>query len=246
MYEIRKMLYQDFMNLIINPMWLFFSTLFPYLLILIVGYLTSAMYGEQITSYAYYTVTFLIYSALNTATIASNSFLEERIKAGNMRILYSPVDNRWLYLSKIIATFVFSSILHILVFFALSFTFSLSYGTHMGLLCVLLLSLELFAAAIGVLLCCILKSESSANQIISLVLNILAILGGVFFSLERFGGVIATVSALSPVKWVMDASFAIIYDDATQGGYITILMLLLSTLVILWGCKYTFHEENCL
>lgn len=246
MYEIRKLLQQDFINLITNPMWLFYNTVFPYLLVVIMGYLTSSMYGEAVTSYDYYTISFLIYSALNTATIAANSFMEERIKAGNMRILYSPLDSAWLYLSKIFATFVFSSILHFFVIIALTLTFSLSFGSHLILLSILLLTLELFASTIGVCMCCILKSESSANQIITLMLNIMAILGGIFFSLDRFGGVIATISAISPVKWMMNAMFSIIYDGVTQSGYITIILLLLCTGIGLWGCKYTFHEENCL
>ena len=49
----------------------------------------------------------------NSATIAANSFMEEKLRAGNMRILYAPLDPHLLYRSKIIASWLFSSILHL-------------------------------------------------------------------------------------------------------------------------------------
>lgn len=246
MYEIKQLILQDCINLIKNPMWLFFTTLFPFLLVSIMGYLCLDMYGKEVTSYDYYTISFMIYSALNTATIAANSFMEERIKAGNMRILYSPISNTWLYLSKLISSFLFSTCLHIVVIIVLAMTFSLSFGTHPLLLIALLIALELFSSTIGILMCCILKSENSANQVISLLLNVLAILGGVFFSLDRFGSVLSMISSLSPIKWVTDAAFTIIYDNITISGYITIALLLLGTGICLWGCKRTFHAESCI
>lgn len=52
------LLKQDLKNLFINPMWVFYSTLFPFLLIVVMGYLSRDLFGEAVTSYDYYFVTF--------------------------------------------------------------------------------------------------------------------------------------------------------------------------------------------
>ena len=45
---------EDFINLIKNPMWIFYGTAFPILLVAIVGYLAHSAYGNEVTSYDRY------------------------------------------------------------------------------------------------------------------------------------------------------------------------------------------------
>ena len=46
------LLKQDLHNLLINPMWVFYSTLFPFLLVVVMGYLSRDLFGEEVSSYA--------------------------------------------------------------------------------------------------------------------------------------------------------------------------------------------------
>lgn len=65
---------RDFRNIILNPVLLIYNTVFPLLLVSVLGYLSYGDYfGYGITSYDYYGITVLIYSALNVSVTASNS-----------------------------------------------------------------------------------------------------------------------------------------------------------------------------
>lgn len=83
-----NVLWLDIKNLFTNIAWLFYGIVFPLLLIIILGYLTHNDYGNSIRSYDYYGVTLIIFSILNTGTIAANSFMEDKMKMGNMQYCF--------------------------------------------------------------------------------------------------------------------------------------------------------------
>lgn len=239
------LLKQDLHNLLINPMWVFYSTLFPFLLVVVMGDLSRDLFGEEVSSYAYYFVTFLVYCAANSATIAANSFMEEKLRAGNMRILYAPLHPHLLYRSKIAASWLFSSLLHLLTAFVCVLVFSLQVK-HTAVLIGMLLALELFSCIFGVLMCLLFHSEHLANQVITIILPICGVLGGVFFSLDRFGSFASILSRLSFMKWVITASFQALYDDVITSGLWTIALLTGLSAVLLLVCKRLFKEEDCI
>lgn len=236
---------EDFLNLLKNPMWLFYATGFPVLLVIIMGYLTRNAYGNLATSYDYYGITLMIYSALNSGMTSANAFMEERIKKPNMRMIYAPGPERNIYLSKIIASFLFSYLFHVLDLVLLELLFDVNLGS-VGWLLLLLALTELFAVTLGVMLCCLVKSEAMTNQLQSIVINILAVLGGLLFSLDGYGKFARAISRCSPVKWVADAAFQMIYDQNLH----LLIPVAASTAVIIAGmlliCSKAFKKEDCI
>lgn len=236
---------QDFMNLAKNPMWLFYVLAFPILLVGVMGFFMEGSYGTEITSYDYYGISLMIYGALNAATIGANSFMEERIKAGNMRIIFSPQPDSYLYFSKIIAAFLFTEIAYFIDFGILHYLFGVNIGgMYTGYVLAVLTMAILFSSALGVMCCCILKSENITNQILSTLLTILCLLGGVFFSLDGFGETVRKICLLSPVKWIMNTLFAIIYDRDLGQVIPTIFLLAAGTVIIVVLCGVFFHKED--
>lgn len=235
---------EDFINLIRNPMWIFYATGFPVLLVLIMGYLTRNSFGDTVTSYDFYGITLMIYALINSGMTSANAFLEERIKKPNMRIIYAPGNVKYIFLSKIIASFAFSFIFHLTDMAFLHAAFGVEFG---GIDLYILFALtELMSATFGIMMCCIVKTESMTNQIQSIVVNILAILGGTLFSIDGYGSFARKISRFSPVKWIVDASFQIVYDHSTRlfvpaaagiGGAIVVMVLV---------CMVTFKKEDCI
>lgn len=246
MYEKTQMVWMDTRNLFTNKMWLFYSTLFPIALVLIMGYLSEESFGKAMTSYDYYTISMMIYTVFSTATLSANSFMEEKIKAGNMRIIYCPIPSSFLYQSKIISTWIFGYVTHMVSF--LLILVMVEHHLHDALWMIMLLFLvaELFASTIGVMMCCILKSESSANQIISSLLALVALLGGCFFSMERLGGLFAMASKVSPFYWIMNAIFLNIYDGTMVPSFLVLMAFGILSILCLMVCRKTFHVEDCL
>lgn len=245
MRSLRIIVKEDFLNLIKNPMWIFYSTVFPLCMIAILGFLTKDMYGKEITSYDYYGVTMMIYTALMSGMTAANAFMEERIKKPNMRIIFAPGNIANIYLSKIIASFFFMMIMSLFDVIVLVFFFHLRLASDWILL-LLYAELTLFSVTLGIMLCCILKKETVTNQVQSMIINLLAIFGGLMFSLDRYGHALQIISLFSPVKWVVNTAFQVIYDANTS--FVLPVSLILCGLIglMLFVCTKTFHQEDCI
>lgn len=245
MYQFKSILKTDLINLFTNPMWLIMSTIFPILLILILGFLGSGTYGEVVTSYDYFSITMMIYGALNAATFSANSFMEKRIESANMRIIYAPIRAFYIHFSKVLATFIFTCVCYTIVGVVLYVLLGVNFGGAFTLhVWFLIMLVDFFAACIGVLMCCIFKSEEATNQIISNVIALLAILGGLFFPINGFGKAMEMISNILPVKWVITALFQLIYDhNFTLYLPTCCLLIVLSVMSVLFSVKLFKMED---
>ena len=245
MYTFKKILGMDLINLFTNPMWIFYSIVFPLALVLVMGFLTSGSYGDTVTSYDYYGVALMIYGVFNAATFSANSFMEERIKNANMRIVYSPVRPFYIHFSKVLATTIFCAVTYTLVGALLHMIVGVNYGgVHFWMVYLLLLSAIFFFSTLGVMVCCILKSEGSTNQILSLLLILFSILGGLFFPLDGLGKTVSVISWVSPAKWIFSACMRIIYDNNFQMFLPALgMIVLLSALCVAISTK-VFRGED--
>jgi ABC-2 type transport system permease protein len=245
MYKFRQIVRMDFINLITNPMWIFFSAPFPFLMVLILGFLSSGDWGKTVTAYDYYGITMMIYAILNTATISANSFMEERIKGGNLRIIHAPVKPFEIYFSKILASFAFSSLCHLITGIALHFAAGVHYGSaSLPAALAIFALLEFFSSALGVLLCCALKSENAANQILSLVITLFAIMGGLFFRVDGLGIAAERISDLFAVKWVSIALFRLIWDNDAALVLPTAALLIAGSALFIGASAILFRTED--
>lgn len=235
----------DFVNLIKNPMWIFYATLFPVLLVAILGFLTKDNFGDVVSSYDYYGITLMLYGILMSGMTSANAFMEERIKKPNMRIIYAPGSVSHIYLSKILASFSFSFLFHLLDLLFLILFFHVNSKPLPQILIIFGLT-ELFAVTLGIMLCCIFKTEATTNQLQSIVINIIVLLGGLLFPLDGHGEIIRKISTISPAKWIVDTVFQMIYDHDFHGFIPTAIMLAGVTILMVIICRITFRKEDCI
>ncbi|WP_226002178.1 ABC transporter permease [Paenibacillus sp. BJ-4] len=241
-----SILKRDFINLATNVPLILSNTIFPLLLIFVLGYLGGGLYGgSDVTAYDYYGVTILIYSALNVSMTAANSFMDQNVKRSNLRILYAPIPKSFIYLSKTAATFLFTGLCSIALVALLQLVFNIRLGgTSAVYTAVVLLCFDLFSSALGVLFCCLFKGEELTNKILSIINSVLAILGGLFFQLDGLGRTAEVISFFSPVKWVVETVLRIVYDGDFSLFLPTLLSFVIASLLLLWGCKRTFKTED--
>ena len=236
---------RDIHNLLTNPMLMFYNAVFPFLLIGILGYLSNGSYQGDANAYDFYGVTMLLYSVLNVTLTASNTFMERGLKNSNLRVLYAPVSPSAVYLSKIVSTFLFTSACFVIQMALSALLLGVNYGgVNAGFLLLLILVFNFFACSLGVMFCCLFKSEEAANKILSLITTVLAIFGGLFFQLDALGGVGAAISAVSPVKWVLDASVHIIWDGSLSPMLPVCGSLAALSAACILGCKRFFRTED--
>ena len=246
MYRFYQIFKMDLLNNFKNPILINYNTVFAVAMILIMGFLTSGNYANGMDAYNYYAVAFLIFGMLEGAMTATNCFMERDIKKPNLRILYSPCGRCPVYFSKIAASFVFDYVLHA----ALCFIFLLMGinlgGWNMGWILLMMVPVEFASAALGVLFCCIFRCEVTASSILSLCISVFAFLGGAFFSLDGMGPALAYASRISPIKWLIDAFFAVIYDGNLSVVAPVVGVSLAISVLLIFGCSKTFRTEDYL
>ncbi|MGM0212897.1 ABC transporter permease [Enterococcus sp. AZ109] len=243
MYRFVKMIQRDFMNLLLNPTWLMFCLGFPFLLVSIIGFMTKGLYGGNFTSYDYYGVTLMFYSALYTGTFSANSFMEERIKQANLRSLYTPISQWEVPLAKTLATFFYTLIFYTFIGCVLMFLFQVNYGTEIFKLWLLFAGTNFASSSLGVLMCCIFKSEGVANQILSIITNIVAITAGLLFPASALGETFSKISQALPVSKVVQMAFQLIYDNNSQHFLITLAGIGIVSVLLVFASQMAFKAE---
>ncbi len=236
----------DLLNLAKSFVLVQYNTLFPIALILILGFLCQGDYGGGgVTSYDYYGVTMLLFTVLNVSVSAANSFMEKSIRSSNLRIVFSPVRTSFIYISKIVATFLFTSLCYIAVIIFCNLVLGVNFGgTAIGCVILLILLLDLMSAAMGVLFCCLFRSEEGASQLLSMMNNVFGVLGGLFFQIDGFGKTASIISCISPAKWVLEGIMRVIYDNDLSFVLPISLIFLVLTAVFAFGCRLTFRTED--
>lgn len=244
--NIGTLIKQDFKNLITNINIDFFCFIYPFILVGLFGFLFSGIYGSHgVTSYDYYGVSMMMFLIISAATITPNTFMEHRIKSANLRIAYSPVSRWEVYASKILSSYLFMGVifsLDLIIFNALGIV---NYGgKNFIYVLILFMALLLFATTLGGAICVTLRSEELTNKIISLVINLFAIFSGLFFPIDGLGEWASKIAKLSPLKWVLDSIFQIIYDGNFQHFNLTVGSLIGLSLLFFVIVHINYRPED--
>lgn len=237
---------QDLVNLFKNKPIMIYLLLYPLLLITVTGFVFSPLFSDDLlTAYDYYGVTMMIYLSMATVIILPELLFGHQVKYANYRIVYSPITRYKVYLSKlIVAISVSYAILasYIMVFNATGWV---NYGGEAVASILLLdLSLVIFSITFGGAFCLLLKSEDLATKILNLVINLVAILSGLFFPMSIFGKRAGQISNLSPIAQVMKSFFEIIYDNNYHSLLTTMMTLLLASMGFLLIIHLKYHPED--
>lgn len=236
----------DIKNTLKNPALLIVNTILPIVLLGTMGYIAKAGYGsENITSYDYYGVTIMIFMGIMVAMTATNVFMEETVRKGNSRIVYAPVSKTEIYLSKIIASYIVGAVFSSLIMLVEQYIFNINFGGKNILYIILLINaLTFFGSCLGVLCCCILKSEQAATSVLPIPILIFVFLGGVFFPIASLGKNVETLSNISPIRWITQCAFEVIYDNNFSIYLPTIVITLFAAIICIIICQIIFKPEE--
>ncbi|MDT8715120.1 ABC transporter permease [Clostridium sp. 19966] len=236
----------DFFNILRNPALVISGTIFPIIMIAVMGFITTSGYGaSSVSSYDYYGITMIIFMALMMAMIATNSFMEEKVKRGNTRIMYAPISKTEIYMSKLLAAYLFGGLCLSLIVLSGQYIFNINFGRgNIGYVLLLVNALTFFGCCLGTLFCCIFKSEQAANSIMQIPILIFTFLGGTFFSAASLGKLLDKLSNVSPLKWVTECAFQIIYDRDFSIYLVSILGILAASMLCILMCQLIFKPEE--
>ncbi|MBY6756706.1 ABC transporter permease [Clostridium botulinum] len=241
-----KVIKIDIINILKNPILVLYNTIYPLVLIGLFGFIANGNYGgEGVTSYDYYGITMIIFTVLYIALTASNTFMEKKVKKGNVRLIYSPTSKTIIFLSKIFSTFIFASVLFTIILIIEKYILGINLGGENFIYIIaLLISFNLLMCSFGASMCCMFKSEEATNKFLSPINMLLALLGGLFFPVDSLGKTVEKLSYISPVKWISECIFKIIYDKDFSMFVPTIAICIGSSLIFIILCQITFKPEE--
>lgn len=244
MNALTLILRRDVLNLLRKHSFVFSALLFPLALVGLLGLLNEGLYGGVMTGWDVCAVNIMMYMAVYSSMIATNSFMEKTLKPTNLRVLFTPVPLAVLYLGKIFATTIFCGVGYLADVIVLSLS-GVRLGPALGMgLAPLVLAVTFASTSVGVFLCCLVKDEPTANRLLSLVVNVAAVVGGVFFSMESLGRTAATVASFSPFTWIREAAFRYVWDGRAGGAATATVVAVLVAAAAILACRASFKSED--
>lgn len=192
-------------------------------------------YGVTMTSL------FILYAAM---TAAYGIKQEQTRKTGN-RIKISPVTRGEVFSGKVMGFWIVSIIQIGIVFLFSKYAIKVDWGQNVGPIIAILLSEILLAVSIGAVVSLYIKSEGAMSGVLNLIIPLIAFLGGAYVPIEQFGGgVLATLTKLSPLTWINEAILNVIYRNDFNKVMPAIIVCLGATMILLIVSSFAYRREE--
>jgi ABC-2 type transport system permease protein len=192
----------------------------PLLLVLLLAPTLQAGFGQpggiDITTYVFTGV--LAQSVWQSASIGVISLIADREQDFSQEIFVSPISRYSIVAGKIIGESLVALPQGLAILaLGLLLGIPLSAQTVVALLPTVL-AMAVYGGAFGILILSNISSQRTANQIFTFILLPQFFLAGVFTPINALPPVLAVLSALSPMRWAVEAVRHVYY--ATQPGVV--------------------------
>jgi linearmycin/streptolysin S transport system permease protein len=141
-----------------------------------------------------------VFFLLFTAQVGLLSLLEERRDGTLARILSTPTRPRAVLAAKSLVSVVLGLASLAVLIVAGRFILGAEWGNPLGVM-LLVVAAVLAAVGISALIIGLAKTPEGAGNLNGIVGTVLGLLGGVFFPIGEDGGILASMSALTPHHW---------------------------------------------
>ncbi|TWD98673.1 ABC-2 type transport system permease protein [Neobacillus bataviensis] len=161
----------------------------------------------------YYAMAMTTMIALYSAISASSLIRGERRRNTAIRLAIAPINKMEIFLGKILGGIGINFVCILLVMAFSRFAFGANWGSHPGMVVLLLFTLVFLAVSFGLGLSYIIKTDQGMQTIVMIVLQLAAFFGGAYFRIDNADGFLKLMTNLSPLTWARDALTKIIYNN---------------------------------
>lgn len=191
-----------------------YNIVFPLIMVLLLGYLTSESYGKVFRGYQYYSVVMLPFCIAMASISAAYAGKDEAYKTTAIRFISAPVSIVRIVLSKLISLTIVISGCNLIVLLSFILAFQLPVGDKFVPV-LSLLTAETFAiCSIGLFIGLGMKNFIFIKNIMNLPIMAAAILAGVFYPFGTLKDRLVILIKLSPLTWINRSLFLAIYDNS--------------------------------
>ncbi len=157
---------------------------------------------KQLPQTTYLAAGMSVFFLFFTVSFGVSGLLEER-KSGTLeRLLAAPIDRRAIIGGKALTSFALGIVSMTVLVVATTLLLGAEWGHPAG---VALLVVSVVVSAMGILgvVAATAKTQAQAENFQAIISLVLAFLGGTFFSVSQVGGVLETLSLLTPHAWFL-------------------------------------------
>lgn len=157
---------------------------------------------KQLSQSTYMAAGMAIFFLFFTVSFGVSGLLEER-RIGTMnRLLGAPINPRSIIVGKALTSFVLGIVSMTVLVVASTALFGAHWGNPVG---VAMLVVAAVISAMGILfiVAAVAKTQDQAGSFQAIIALVLAFLGGTFFSVSQAGGLLQTLSLITPHAWFL-------------------------------------------
>jgi len=144
---------------------------------------------------------------------ASSLIVSERVRRTADRLIAAPVRKSEIFIGKVLGSLVSNGLSIILVILFSKLLFNANWGSHLGLVFLVLLTEVVFAVSLGIGVSFLTKTSTASQVIIMLFVQLASFFGGAYFKIVNPEGIFKFITDLSPLTWMNSAMTKIIYAN---------------------------------
>lgn len=195
---------------------------------------------KQPSAMDYYAITMLTLITLYSAMTGAAAIKGERTLKTLNRLLCSPIRKDEILIGKILGALAIT-LLQALVVLAFSKIFLKTYwGDHMGTVLMLVMSEIIMAVSLGMGIAFVTKND---KEIINLLIPLIGFFGGGYIPIEALGGTVQKLSGFSPLRWINQSLFSVVFSNDLSTVTTAILINLAVAAVFLVLSTWLFRKE---
>lgn len=165
------------------------------------------------SSMDYYAVTMLTLILMYASLTGHWSIKTERQLKTGSRVLVAPVKKYQILIGKLGGSILITILQMLVVIIVSKYILKANWGEDIITIIAVLLSQVVMAVSLGTGIAFVIKSESASMGLLNIIIPLFVFLGGGYMPLDVMGGTLVKLSNLSPVKWMNQAIFRIIYNN---------------------------------
>jgi ABC-2 type transport system permease protein len=166
----------------------------------------------------YYAAAMAVFFLFFAVQFGISSLLNERADGTLARMLAAPIPRRSILGGKVMTSLALGLTSMVVLALTTRFALGAHWGNPLGV-GALIVCAVLAATAVTALVTTLAKTAEQANAFLSIVSVVLGMLGGSFFPVAQAGGVLATLSKLTPHAWFLSG-----LQDLSSGGALSVIV----------------------
>jgi ABC-2 type transport system permease protein len=194
----------------------------------------------------YYAVTVLTMILMYASLTGFWNIRGEQSLKTDKRMLSAPVQKHEILAGKVVGGISITIIQMLVVILFSKYVLNAYWGEHIWVILLILLSEVMMTISLGAGAAFALKNEGAAMSVLNTFIPVMVMLGGGYVPLESLaqgGGLLYKLTNISPIKWINQSIFRIIYDNDFSLVPTAIIINLAAAFIFITASSLMYKKE---